>query len=167
MTVNNVFGPNHADVVAYLAMLPQMQWFAAVGSAPDRTDAEFIDFHFIASHSDELFAPWHEALLAAETAMERLESEHGRVGYRDAIQQAHARCGFQPTPAVDALFHRVDLDYREPETGYYRDTPMYPHELIDFPHRLVRGGALGLMTLAADLSWREHQHGAWLSYPPD
>ena len=150
--MDNLFGPNHVDVEAYLAALPQIQWFAAVGSAPDRTDAEFVDFHFLASQSDEPFAPWNEALLAAETAIERLEFEHGRVGHHNAIQQAYARSAFLPTPSVDALLRRVDLEYGERGTGYYRDTAMYPHELIDFPHRLVRGVALELMVADLDSS---------------
>lgn len=152
MTLQDSFGPNHAAVSAFLENLTQIPWLSAVGAAPDRTDAEFVDFHFLASRFEEPFSAWHDALPAAESAIERLEFQHGRVGHHTAVQQAYAKCGFLPTPSVDALFQRVDPDYGDPTTGYYRDTAMFPHELIDFPHRLVRGVALELMVADLDRS---------------
>src|ERR1051325_11542494 len=144
MSVDQAFGPNHAVVVNFLETLEQLSWLSAVGSPPDETGVEFVDFHFLASHSEEPFAAWHDALPAAEGAIERLEFQHDRLGNHTAVQQAYSRCGFLPAPSVDALFQRVDTEFGDPTTGYYRNLSMFPHELIDFPHRLVRGIALEL-----------------------
>jgi len=150
MAFDNSFGPNHVAVAAFLETLVEIPWFSAVGAAPDRQDAEFVDFHVLAEHYEEPFAPWQGAVPAAEGAIERLEFAHGRLQNHDAVQQAYARCRFLPTPSVDAVFERVDREYGDPGSGYYRDSGMYPHELIDFPHRLIRGAALEIMV--ADLS---------------
>jgi hypothetical protein len=102
MAFDNSFGPNHVAVAAFLETLLEIRWFAAVGAPPDRTDAEFVDFHLLAEHYEEPFAPWQNALTAAEGAIERLEFEYGRVQNHNAVQHAYARCQFLPTPSVPA-----------------------------------------------------------------
>ena len=152
MSAAHTFGPNHAAVADFLESLQQIPWFSTVGMPPDDAGAEFVDFHFLASHYEEPFAPWQGALPAAERAIEQLEFQHERVGNHTAVQQAYLRCGFLPVPSVDEVFLRVDTEFSDPVTGYYRDLALYPHELIDFPHRLVRGIALELMVADLDPS---------------
>jgi hypothetical protein len=152
MSVEHAFGPNHAAVTRFLETLAHISWFSAVGSPPDETGVEFVDFHFLAGHFEAPYAPWQDALPAAESAIERLEFEHGRVGNHTAVQRAYSQCGFLPTPSVDALFQRVDTEFGDPATRYYRDLAMFPLELIDFPHRLVRGLALELSIADLDPS---------------
>lgn len=142
-------GPNAAAVEAFLRSLSSIPWFTAVGAPPTVADAELIDFHFLAAHHEDPWALWGAALANAEAAIEHLEFAHHRIAYHDAVQQAYAVAQFLPAPSVDALYQRVTEEYADPKTGYYRETLLAPYELIDFPHRLIRGAALELMV--ADL----------------
>jgi hypothetical protein len=150
MNTTQAFGPNHAAVESFLASLSSIPWFTSVGKQPDRSDAVFVDFHFLAEHYEDPWSLWGDALVNAETAIERLEFADTRLGYHNAVQKAYKDSRFLPCPSVDLLYQRVNMDYSGPSGSYYRDTYMHPHELIDFPDRIVRGAALELMVADLD-----------------
>jgi hypothetical protein len=155
MPLPHAFGPNHDNVERFIRDLDSIPWLTRVGAAAEGEDADYVDFHFLAKHYTDPWILWGENLASSETRFERLEVEHQRLGAHDAIQEAlRTKRYLDKSSTLDDLLARVDREFTDPESGYYGhgDSYMHPHELIEFPARLVRGAALEVMVADLDSS---------------
>lgn len=142
------YGPNHVAVEEFRRSLYRYPWFQNVGEPiGDELPAIAVDFHFVADHHSDSYKPWGELLSRAEERIERLVFDHHRLDEHALVLHDFKISHF--LSSAD-FFVNLDTRYSDPETGYYRDTHMYPHELVTPPDRLVFGAASELMLLDID-----------------
>ena len=128
----NSFGPNTALVTATIERVQTIPWFSRVEQPhPQDSIVTRVPVTWLLDSPEK---PWLGALSANEAPIERHLLDSGRLQFQVALDRY-----YRPsisTPSVDALL--IDLDERFP--GYYKDTHLYPHELIDFSpaERIVR-----------------------------
>jgi hypothetical protein len=147
MAVSAEFGPNTPAVRAFLESLREVPWFSQVGQ-PTEHDAELtrVAFDFVAQHHAAPYAAWGAALVGAESRIDRLVFDSRRLGEWDAIRKVVEF----PRQWVDDFY--LALSERYP--GYYGETCLYPHELVDPPIRLLWGAVDEIMVADLDPTLR-------------
>ncbi|MES2571103.1 MAG: hypothetical protein V4710_13735 [Verrucomicrobiota bacterium] len=128
----NVFGPNTALVSNTIERVRTISWFARI-EQPHPQDAEITRVP-ITWILDKPQRPWRGAFGANENPIERHLFDSGRLEFQVALDRYY-------TPSFEEPFIEdllIDLDERFP--GYYGETYMYPHELLDLAsvERIVR-----------------------------
>jgi hypothetical protein len=160
MALDDDFGPNTPAVRAFLESLNNVPWYSRVGQSTER-DAELarVGFDFLAGHHESPYAAWGTALPGAETQIERLVFDHRRTGEWDKIREV---VDF-PTEWMDEFYLTLDELY----PGYYGETCLYAHELVDPPLRLLWGAVDEVMLADLDpglnffgslVPWLRHGH---------
>jgi hypothetical protein len=148
MSVSEEFGPNTPAVRAFLESIKDVPWFSQVGQ-PTEPDSKLtrVGFDFLAEHHEAPYASWGTALVGAESRIERLVFDSRRLGEWDAIRKVVKL----PTQWLDDFY----LGLNEQHPGYYGDSCLYAHELVDPPIRLLWGAVDEIMVadLQPDLSF--------------
>ena len=145
MAVSAEFGPNTAAVRAFLESLNDVPWFSQVGQ-PTGWDGELtrVEFDFLAQHHKAPYAPWGAVLVMIESRIERLVFDSQRLGEWGAIRKLVKF----PTEWVDNFY--LALNERYP--GYYGESCLYAHELVNPPIRLLWGAVDEAMVADLDSS---------------
>jgi hypothetical protein len=145
MAVSAEFGPNTPKVRDFLESVKDIAWFSQVGQPTER-DGELtrVEFDFLAQHHDAPYAAWGAVLASAESRIERLVFDSRRLGEWDAIRKVVKF----PTRRLDDFY--LALDERYP--GYYGESHLYAHELVDPPIRLLWGAVDELIVADLDAS---------------
>ncbi len=143
MSFTEDFGPNTPAVRAFLESLSDVPWFSQV-EQPTERDAELVrvGLDFLAGHHGSPYADWGNALVSAENRIERLVFDHRRLGEWNKIREV---VDF-PTELVDEFY--LNLEERHP--GYYGDTCLYAHELVDPPLHMLWGAVDEVMLADLD-----------------
>jgi hypothetical protein len=142
MSASTDFGPNTPAVQAFLESLKDVPWFSRVGQ-PTEMDSELmrVGFDFLAEQYKAPYAAWGTALEHAESRIEQLVFDSRRLGERQAIRKV---VKFSDE-GVDDFY----LALHEQYPGYYGESLLYAHELIEPPIRLLWGAVNEIMV--ADL----------------
>ena len=145
MAVSAKFGPNTTAVRAFLESVEDFPWFSQVGRPTER-DGELtrVEFDFLAQHHEAPYAPWGSVLARNESRIERVVFDSRRLGEWGAIRKLVKF----PTQWVDGFY--LALSERYP--GYYGESCLYTHELVDPPIRLLWGAVDEVMVADLDPS---------------
>jgi hypothetical protein len=128
----NSFGPNTASIINAIEQVRQIPWFTRI-EQPHPEDAT-VTRAPITWLLDRPERPWQGALGKHEQLIELLLFDSGRLQWQVALDQSY-RPKLHSTSVDDLL---IELDEKFP--GYYGDTHLYPHELIDLHtvERIIR-----------------------------
>ncbi|MHA3774826.1 hypothetical protein ACXR0O_25175 [Verrucomicrobiota bacterium sgz303538] len=119
----NLFGPNTLLVSETIERIQTIPWFTRIEQPhPQDTAVVRVPVTWLLDSPER---PWRGALAANEAPIERHILDSGRLQFQTALDRSY-RHAFN-APSVDDLL--IGLDERFP--GYYGDTHMYPHELLD------------------------------------
>src|SRR5215470_15663924 len=128
MAISAKFGPNTAAVAAFLESVEDVPWFSQVGQPTER-DGELTRVDFLAKHHGAPYAPWGAVLASNESRVERLVFDFQRLGEWGAIRKLVKF----PAQWVDEFYFALNERY----PGYYGESCLYAHELVDPPIRLL------------------------------
>jgi len=146
------YGPNSQEVLNLREELDSYCWFERIGSLhPNDSELVRVDFSYMVEHDGFRYAPWGSLLATQESQAEKLIFAHARIGAQNAMVADFSIEEIIPSSKVDDLLFDFDETYA-PDGSYYPGTFTYPHEMIEFPDRLIRGAGLELVVADLDPS---------------
>jgi hypothetical protein len=140
-----IYGIQTKEVQTFITELESIPWFANIGrSSPWDEHVERASLDTLAQTHEAVngnesnpYMHWGNNIVDAESKLESLVFDHKRMDEEQAIIKT-VRI---PDKAIDEFFESLLDEYE----GYYGESSSYIHELIEPPHRLIRGAAIEVM----------------------
>lgn len=135
----NSFGPNTESIISAIEQVRQIPWFTRIEHPhPEDATVARVPITWLLDRPER---PWQGAMEKHEQLIERLLFESGRLLWQVALDQSY-RPKLNPTSVDDLL---IELDEKFP--GYYGDTHLCPHELIDLHtvERIIRSRCMSTL----------------------
>lgn len=134
---STLYGPFTPEVRTFLESLNSIRWFTNLGApVPDDSAVVRVGFEEIAWQATP-YELWGDTLAAQERALDRRIVDATLLSEQLRLQGKVEITG----SSVDDFF--VGLTDRYP--GYYGESALYAHEVIELPVRLIRNAAYEVM----------------------